>query len=70
MKAKKIREMNEGEIQNFLRESEEKALKVKFDIVSKQVKDNQSYKNSRKDIARAITIMREKQKEANNTKND
>lgn len=70
MKAKKIREMNEGEIQNFLRDSEEKALKVKFDIVSKQVKDNQSYKNSRKDIARAITIMREKQKEANNTKND
>lgn len=70
MKAKKIREMNEGEIQNFLRDSEEKALKVKFDIVSKQVKDNQSYKNSRKDIARVITIMREKQKEANNTKND
>lgn len=59
MKAKEVREMNKNELEKLLEEKMAVAVQLRFDISSKQLKNNREYRNTRKDIARIVTILKE-----------
>jgi large subunit ribosomal protein L29 len=59
MRIKQLRELNKEEMKKLLDENKAKALKLRFDISSKQVKNHREYRNLKKDIARIITILNE-----------
>ena len=59
MKTKELRELNKNELEKLLVEKQEAARKLRFDISSKQVKNHREYRNTRRDIARIITLLRE-----------
>ena len=61
MKTKEIREINQGEIKKFLTEKRNRLLKLRFDIASKQIKNHREYRQSKKDIAVALTVLRERE---------
>lgn len=57
----KIEEMSKTELEKFIEDKVAKATKLRFDISSKQIKNHREYRNIKKDIARAITVVRSKQ---------
>jgi ribosomal protein L29 len=59
MKTKELRELNKNELEKLLAEKQEAARKLRFDISSKQVKNHREYRNTRGDIARILTLLRE-----------
>lgn len=59
MKAKELRTMNNGELKRFLTEQQAKAGSIRFDITSKQVKNHQELRNTKRAIARAMTVLHE-----------
>jgi large subunit ribosomal protein L29 len=61
MKAKELREKNNGELKKLLLEKQEKVRKSRFDIAVKQVNNNREIRNEKKDIARILTLINEKQ---------
>jgi large subunit ribosomal protein L29 len=60
MKIKELREKNTGELKIILKEKREKVRQIRFDIASKQVKNNQDLNKDKKDIARILTLIKEK----------
>ena len=64
MKVKEIREKSKEEVRRLLDEKKELARKRRFDIASKQFKDHREYRKARKDIARLLTILSEKERQA------
>jgi len=56
-KIKELREKNIEELKKLLGEKKEHARKLRFDISSKQVKNNREYRNTRKEIARILTLI-------------
>lgn len=57
MKIKELREKNMEELKKLLSEKREQSRKLRFDIASKQVKNNREYRNTKKDIARILTLI-------------
>lgn len=57
MKIGELREKNKEELKKLLAEKQEEARKVRFDIASKQIKDNRTLRNAKRDIARIITLI-------------
>ncbi len=57
----KIEEMSKAELEKFIEDQVAKATKLRFDISSKQIKNHREYRNIKKDIARAITVVKSKQ---------
>ena len=57
MKIKELREKNKEELKKMLSEKRERTRKLRFDIASKQVKNNRELRNEKKDIARILTII-------------
>lgn len=57
MKISEIREMKKEELKKFIDERRSEAVKLKFDIAAKQLKNHREYRNVRKDIARALTVL-------------
>lgn len=62
MKIKEIREKNEKELVGLLGEKRELVRKLRFDIVSKQVKNNREHRNSKRDIAKILTVLNNEKK--------
>lgn len=60
MKAKELREKNIDELKKMLFEKREKTRKLRFDIAAKQVKDTREIRHEKKDIARILTLIKEK----------
>lgn len=60
MKIKELRELGDNELAKLLEEKKAKAVSLRFDISSKQLKNNREYRNVKKDIARILTLLREK----------
>ena len=60
MKIKVLREKEAGELTKLLAEKRESVRKLRFDISTKQVKNNKQLKNDKKDIARILTLLKEK----------
>ncbi len=59
MKIKELREKNIEELKKLLAEKQESVRKLRFDISSKQIKNNRDLRNSKKDIARILTLINE-----------
>lgn len=53
----KFEEMEKAEIEKFLEEQRAKMTKLRFDISSKQIKNHREYRNTKKNIAKALTIL-------------
>ena len=60
MKVKELREKNIEELEKMLSEKRENTRKLRFDIASKQVKNTKDLKNEKRDIARILTLINEK----------
>jgi large subunit ribosomal protein L29 len=60
MKAADLRELTVEELQAKLKELEEEVFNLKFQVASQQLENTARLKDSRRDIARLKTIMREK----------
>jgi len=59
MKIKELREKNSGELKKLLIEKREYARKLRFDISAKQIKNTKDLKNTKRDIARILTLINE-----------
>lgn len=59
MRTKELRELNKNELARLLEEKKAKAVSLRFDISSKQLKNNREYRNTKKDIAKILTLLRE-----------
>jgi large subunit ribosomal protein L29 len=60
MKAADLRELTGEELQAKLKELEEEIFNLKFQVASQQLENTARLKDSRRDIARLKTVMREK----------
>ena len=63
MKIKDLREKNTEELKKLLAEKEESIRKSRFDLVTKQVKGVRQIRNEKRDVARIITLIGEKNKQ-------
>ena len=61
MKLKEIRLKSDDEITKILAEKRDNARELKFKITSKQHKNHHDLKQARHDIARMLTVMKERQ---------
>ncbi|OGI16333.1 MAG: 50S ribosomal protein L29 [Candidatus Moranbacteria bacterium RBG_19FT_COMBO_42_6] len=59
MKIKELREKNIEELKKVLMEKQESVRRLRFDISSKQIKNNRDLRNDKKDIARILTLINE-----------
>jgi len=59
MKIKELREKNTEELKKLLAEKREIVRKLRFDLASKQIKNNREIRSSRKDIAKILTLINE-----------
>ena len=58
-KIKELREKNNGELKKLLADKREAVRKLRFDLVSKQIKNNRDLRKDKKDIARILTLINE-----------
>jgi large subunit ribosomal protein L29 len=63
MKIKDLREKNIEELKKLLAEKEESIRKFRFDFATKQVKGIRQIRVEKRDVARIITLIREKNKQ-------
>lgn len=59
MKAKELRNKNIEETKKLLAEKRENLRKLRFDMATKQVKDNRQIRKEKKDISRILSIINE-----------
>lgn len=61
MKADKVRELDANELHNQLRDSSEQLFRLKFQMSMGQTDGLKKYRQLRKDRARMLTILRERE---------
>jgi len=59
MTIKELHEKNKEELARLLSEKREVLRKLRFDVASKQIKNNREIRKTRKDIARILTLINE-----------
>ena len=57
MKIKELKEKNPNELMRLLAEKKEAARGLRFAISSKQIKNNREFRNTKKEIARILTLI-------------
>ena len=57
MQIKELREKNKEELKKLLEEKREEVRKLRFDIASKQMKNNRLLRNVKRDVARIFTLL-------------
>lgn len=60
MKAKELREKSDNELNTFVKENKESLKKLRFSLSARQLKNYKKINQTKKDIARAKTIMTER----------
>lgn len=65
MKVEEIREKTDQELQKILKELREKLMRLRFDMASGKVKNIREIRFIKKDIARILTILRERELKKN-----
>ena len=60
MKIHELRQKNERELQVFLDQTRVKLHELSFKAAAKQLKDVSSVQTTKRDIARALTVLRER----------
>jgi large subunit ribosomal protein L29 len=64
MQASDIREMDEAEIQQHLDQYRQEMFNLRFQIATRKLKNHQRIKIVRRDMARLLTVIREREIEA------
>ena len=59
MKAKELRGKNIEELKREIKEKKETVRQLRFEISMKQAKDHREIRNTKRDVARMITIINE-----------
>ena len=67
MKAEKAREMTSADLEARVKELRMELMKLRFQKATNQLKNPLKKRELRKDIARALTIIKEKQNEGQRT---
>ena len=62
MKIGELRQKSKGELQKLLRENREKLRALNFDLASGKVKNVREIRKIKKNIARILTLIKEKEK--------
>lgn len=62
MKINEIRKKTEQDLQKTLLDRREEVRALRFKIASKEVKNHQLMRGAKKDVARILTIMKERSK--------
>jgi len=57
MKIKELKEKNPEELKKLLSEKREQIRKLRFNMASKQVKNTRECRNTRKDVAKILTLI-------------
>jgi large subunit ribosomal protein L29 len=60
-KIQEIKDMNAEQLKKLVDEKRTQAVKLRFDITSKQIKNHRQYRTVKKDIAKILTILKEKE---------
>lgn len=60
MKIKEIRDIGAEQLKKILDEKRTKLVQLRFDIVTKQIKNNKEHESVRKDIAKILTVFKER----------
>ncbi len=60
MKAKELREKTKAQLEKLLKEKREKLFKLKLDLAERKLKNFREIRETKRDIARILTILREK----------
>lgn len=69
MKIKEIREKSEKELLNMVRAEKEKLKKLRFSLSSKQLKNYNEITETKRNIAKAKTVLRQKSQISNKETN-
>ena len=59
MKVKELRQKSNKELHSLLIEKRNKLLQLKFDLVNKKLKNVREIRETRRDIARILTLIKE-----------
>jgi len=59
MKAEELRKKSKLQLQKLLKEKRERLRQLRFDLVSKKLKNYREIRQIKKDIARILTVLRE-----------
>lgn len=60
MKIQEIRDINNSQLEKVVNEKRTLAVKLRFDIVGRKIKNHRQYREIKKDIAKILTIIKEK----------
>lgn len=60
MKIQEIRKKTENDLQKLLADLQENVRSTRFKIISKEIKNHQVLRQAKKDVARILTVLREK----------
>ncbi|NOX44839.1 MAG: 50S ribosomal protein L29 [Caldiserica bacterium] len=61
MKARELRELSDDELRQKVAEWKRKLLNLRFQLASGQLQNTAEIKKTKRDIARALTILRERE---------
>ena len=59
MKIQEIRDLNIEQIKKLIAEKRTQAVKLRFDIAARQLKNHREYRAIKKDVAQALTVLKE-----------
>ena len=60
MKTRELRQKSESELQKILQQKKEKLQNLRFDLTAGKLKNFQEIKQTKRDIARILTILNQK----------
>ena len=61
MKIQEIRDINNEQLKKLIAEKQAQAVKLRFDIAARQLKNHRLYRAIKTDIARILTIFKERE---------
>jgi len=64
MKSKEIRDMSVAELKNKAVELKEECMNLRFQLATKQLENTASIGKARRDVARVLTILAEKERQS------
>ncbi|HAF70239.1 MAG: 50S ribosomal protein L29 [Acetothermia bacterium 64_32] len=62
MKARELRELTDEELQGKVRDLKRKLLNLRFQLASGQLQNTAEIAKTKRDIARALTVLRERKR--------
>ena len=65
MKARELRELSREELGQRVRDWKRKLLNLRFQLASGQLQNTAEIKKTKRDIARALTVLRERERDRN-----